>query len=405
MLHKLSRLSLKIFLTVLISVILIISSCSKIEKGADDEKNKGEITPPPSAAEYHSKNKIREPQWSHDGKEILYLMGTEENDSVELWKVNIEDKTPKILSNNIAWPSRASWSLDDSAILYTKLVITDNKDLLVPELYLIDRKGLQEQVLVPASELGKVTYEDNLADPISVHACWSPNGNKIALQLGMAGIDAHSDQPRFLAIASSDGKELRQVDGQIFLGWKNSNEILSLKTHQNYNYGHSYRYDLFSTKTGEEKATKLLLGEGQITNLDRFSQSADYKTLVTGHWESFDMGNHFKQEGTKIILYNLEENTLMPIGLDEGYQKHPALDPTGKKVAFVANKEGSWNLYLWNDGKTEQLTTGTSQETYPTWSPDGEKLAYVSTKSGAEEIWILYLSSGERTQLTGEIAR
>lgn len=387
--RKLTRRSLKIFLAVFITVILIISGCSKTDKIMDDEKNTDEII----------QLQIGEPQWSHDGKEIIYLVRTEENDLARLWKISTEDETQKLLSNNVAWLDGASWSPDDSLILYTKLVNSEKDDSIVPELYLMDREGTQEKVLVPASELRKVTYEDSLADPISVRAWWSPDGKKIALQLGMTGIDAHSDQPRFLAIASSDGKELRQVDGQIFLGWKNNDEILNLKTHQNYNYGHSYRYDLFSTQTGEEKTTKLLLGEGQITNLDKFSQSADYKTLVTGHWESFDMGNYFMQEGTKILLYNLEENTLMPIGLDEGHQKHPALDPTGKKLAFVANKEGSWNLYLWNDGKTEQLTTGTSQEAYPAWSPGGEKLAYVSTKSGVEEIWILDLSSAEQAQL------
>ena len=111
--------------------------------------------------------------------------------------------------------------------------------------------------------------------------------------------------------------------------------LIPLKTHQNYNYSHSYRYDLFSVSVNGKEPAKLLLGEGQITNLDQCSQSSDYKTLATGHWESFAVGNYFKKEGTKLALYSHEQNSLTPVGLDKGYQKHPAVDPSRKKVAEI----------------------------------------------------------------------
>ncbi|MEW6623058.1 MAG: hypothetical protein AB1420_08025 [Bacillota bacterium] len=101
------------------------------------------------------------------------------------------------------------------------------------------------------------------------------------------------------------------------------------------------------------------------------------------------------------MLYDVEQNNLIPIGLDTGYQKHPAVDSYGERVAFTANKEGSWNIYLWDNSTIRQLTTGPAHELYPVWSPNEKKLAFVSTRCGTEEIWLLELSSGNLEQLTG----
>jgi TolB protein len=97
----------------------------------------------------------------------------------------------------------------------------------------------------------------------------------------------------------------------------------------------------------------------------------------------------------------VSQNLLAPFGLENGYQKHPAVSPDGKKIVFAANKDGNWNLYLQENGITTQLTRNPAHEIYPVWSPNEDILAFVSTQSGTEQIWVLELSSGKIEQLTG----
>jgi len=173
-----------------------------------------------------------------------------------------------------------------------------------------------------------------------------------------------------------------------------------LKTHQDYNHSRTFRYDLFLVDAGGKEPIRLLLGKGQIPN-DRASQSPDHNTLVIGQWESLSIVNGFKDEGTGLLLYAVPRNSLTPLGLDSGYPKHPAVAPVGKGIAFAANRDGNWNLYLRENGTTKQLTSDLAHELYPAWSPNGDKLAFVSTRSGTEEIWLLELSSDNVKQLTG----
>lgn len=214
-------------------------------------------------------------------------------------------------------------------------------------------------------------------------------------------MDSHSDLIRAMAVVDSDGSGLHPVEGQIFVGWQDDVSLMVLKTHQDYNHSRAYRYDLFLADAVGKEPARLLLGEGQIPNFDQVSQSSDLNTLVIGQWKSLNTVNGFKNEGIGFLLYDAPRNSLTPFGLDSGYQKHPVVSPKGKGIAFAANKDGNWNIYLWENGITKQLTSDPAHELYPAWSPNGDKLAFVSSHSGTEEIWVLDLSTGNVEQLTG----
>lgn len=348
--------------------------------------------------EFQGDKQIADLQWSHDGKEILYLVRSERSDTAELWKVSVKDGNEQLVATEVAWPGRASWSPDDSTILYTKMIALPDKNYSIPEVRSVKKRGREENIIVSAEDLKEITYDDY---PVNVYSWWSPDGKKIALQLDMAGEDAHSDLPRFMATVDSDGKDLQKIEGEIFVGWQKANKLMALKTHKSYNHSRSYRYDLFLVQVNEKELIQLLLGEGQISNLDRFSQSSDLEILATSHWKSLNVVNSFKMEGTEIFLYNIEQNFRVPISMDSGYQKHPDVDISGERVAFTSNKEGSWDIYLWENGTITQITTGPAHELYPAWSPKGDKLAFISTRSGKEEIWLLELSSGNLEHLIG----
>jgi len=264
--------------------------------------------------EFEGDKEIINPQWSHDGEEIVYLVRPKMSDTAELWKMNIKNKDKKLLVTGLGWPGRASWAPDDSSILYTKMIPKSDK-IYLPEIRIIDREGKKEKVVVPAADLERIAG----VGPFNASAWWSPDGKRIALQLDLGGVDAHSDIIRSLAVVNSNGKGLHPVEGQLFVGWKDNNSLLALKIYQDYNHSHAYRYDLFQVKEDGKEPGKLLLGEGQIPNFDRASQSPDFNTIVLGQWKSLNAVRSFKSEGTGILLYDLSKELLTPLESDDGY--------------------------------------------------------------------------------------
>mgnify|MGYP005855637259 CR=1 FL=1 len=120
----------------------------------------------------------------------------------------------------------------------------------------------------------------------------------------------------------------------------------------------------------------------------------------------------------------------------------PAISPDGKKLAFVSNRNGYWDIYFlelstglvtrltdspefdgsptWSpDGlwlacesyvnenleiyirSTDasqppiRLTSHPAADYSPAWSPDGRKIAFVSTRSGSPEVWIADLDQAD----------
>lgn len=343
--------------------------------------------------EFQGDREIINPRWSHDGEELVYLQKNRSSDTAELWKVNIKSLDKKLLASGLGWPGMASWSPDDSSLLYTKMV-QKSEYLSVPEICTIDREGKKERVIVRAEDLEKVAE----MSPCNAYAWWSPTGSKIVLQLDIGGVDAHSDLLRAMAVADSDGSGLLPIDGQIFAGWQ-GDDLLVLKTHENYNHSHAYRYDMFVVGTDGQVPGKLLVGEGQIKNFGQASQSKDFSILVIGRWESLNAGSSFKREGTSLLYCDLSQNLLFPIAF-AGYQKHPAVSPEGKRIVFACNAEGNWDLHLWENGTSKPLTREPGHEVYPVWSPAGDALAFVSGEEGRETIKLIEPSSGKVIKLT-----
>ena len=71
----------------------------------------------------------------------------------------------------------------------------------------------------------------------------------------------------------------------------------------------------------------------------------------------------------------------------------PAWSPDGKKVAFMSERAGNYDIWVMNsDGSNHrQLTTHKAQDQAPSWSPDGKKIVFLSNRTGNFEVWILLL--------------
>jgi TolB protein len=82
-----------------------------------------------------------------------------------------------------------------------------------------------------------------------------------------------------------------------------------------------------------------------------------------------------------------------PIQLNGGDwdDRDPEVSPDGTQVAFSSNRNGAWDLYLYEfkTGKLRQVTDTSYYEGHPTWSPDGLWLAYEANSGGDFNIFIL----------------
>lgn len=57
---------------------------------------------------------------------------------------------------------------------------------------------------------------------------------------------------------------------------------------------------------------------------------------------------------------------------------HPVWSPDGKMVAFAANPDGNYDIFVMNSDGTgiARVTSSEDDETYPSWFPDGKSLAF-----------------------------
>ncbi len=79
-----------------------------------------------------------------------------------------------------------------------------------------------------------------------------------------------------------------------------------------------------------------------------------------------------------------------PVTSFAGVQAQPALSPDGRSVAFISNRDGSYNVYvgLVRGGELVQVTHGASLKSRPSWSPDGSTLAYAQMNDfGTMDVW------------------
>lgn len=87
--------------------------------------------------------------------------------------------------------------------------------------------------------------------------------------------------------------------------------------------------------------------------------------------------------------------------LEDPSAQAPDWSPVGEEIAYMANPDDNWDLYLVDsDGSNvRRLTTDPAIDGLPAWSPDGEWLAFLSDRGGNWGIWLLHVASGEVRRL------
>ena len=83
----------------------------------------------------------------------------------------------------------------------------------------------------------------------------------------------------------------------------------------------------------------------------------------------------------------------------------PAWSPDGSRIAFMSDRSGRWNIYLYEvgTGRADQLTSCDTNCRWPAWSSDGQAIVYNTTtkptNTEAEAIWIISARGGNATRI------
>lgn len=139
-----------------------------------------------------------------------------------------------------------------------------------------------------------------------------------------------------------------------------------------------------------------LLGQTwRFYDSNSFEHKVAYKPTQTGVTSSFYPPSLF------IFERNKGQLTMIPNALDG------AISPDGKRIAFVRNTNGNYDIWLQDvDGSDLiQLTSSKYGDFEPAWSPDGKHIAFVSNRDSKgnvleTSIYVLDLKTGQTKRLT-----
>jgi Tol biopolymer transport system component/imidazolonepropionase-like amidohydrolase len=131
------------------------------------------------------------------------------------------------------------------------------------------------------------------------------------------------------------------------------------------------------------------------------ARTATFATKV-GHWMSVDMS----PDGQTLVfdllgdLYTMPSSggKATPLTRGMAFDGQPRFSPDGKRVVFVSDRDGGWNLWTIAVDKsdTTQVTRGKTNTYYsPDYTPDGKYI--VSTRD--TKLWIYHVDGGQGQQL------
>jgi len=81
-----------------------------------------------------------------------------------------------------------------------------------------------------------------------------------------------------------------------------------------------------------------------------------------------------------------------------------AWSPDGNQIAFISGRDGNPEIYVMDvDGSNiKRLTNDQGNDDYPSWSPDGQFIAFVSDRAGNRDIYVMRKDGSDVTRITDE---
>jgi Tol biopolymer transport system component len=169
---------------------------------------------------------------------------------------------------------------------------------------------------------------------------------------------------------------------------------------------------------------------GAARNLYKYDIDRDELILLTNDRHD-DIDVHWHPDGKRIVFssdrphpddyaivdtseflygaYNLQEldletGRISPVMVGPGQNTEPVVSPDGEKIAFVSNRNGIENIYVYyiDSARVVAVTNALTNAKSPSWSPESDMIAFTTFYKGGYDIYLLkdLVSKGDNGVLT-----
>ena len=118
--------------------------------------------------------------------------------------------------------------------------------------------------------------------------------------------------------------------------------------------------------------------------------------LIAGAAWWMGLGRNAGQDGGSTTTS--VQRTLTRMTFDEGLQAEPTWSPDGRLVAYSANRNGNFDIWVQSgtEGNPLRVTSSPDHDWQPDWSPDGSRIVFRSERDGGGLFVVPALGGNER---------
>nr|WP_221740648.1 Tol-Pal system beta propeller repeat protein TolB [Pseudomonas luteola] len=174
------------------------------------------------------------------------------------------------------------------------------------------------------------------------------------------------------------------------------------------------QYALFNIATQQQVMTGSVGGgTDQLRDMAHYisDQSFEKLTGIKGAFSTkllYVTAERFSQNNTRYTLQRADYDGARSVTLLQSREPilSPRFAPDGKRIAYVSFEQQRPRIFLQyvDTGRREQLTNFEGLNGAPAFSPDGNRLAFVLSRDGNPEIYVMDLNSRQIRRVTNDSA-
>ena len=174
------------------------------------------------------------------------------------------------------------------------------------------------------------------------------------------------------------------------------------------------QYALFDVGTEQQVLTGSVTGStDQLRDMSHYiaDQSFEKLTGIKGAFSTkmlYVTAERFSVDNTRYTLQRSDYDGARPVTLLQSREPivSPRFSPDGRRIAYVSFEQKRPRIFIQyvDTGRREQITNFEGLNGAPAFSPDGNRLAFVLSRDGNPEIYVMDLGSRALRRLTNNLA-